>query len=283
MIKNVKSGNFDVIIAMFDLHWINNILAMYLHHKDTQFIWWGGWFTGKRVVDRVKLFLTNQKYASIFYTQQEKKRFIKAGVDENKLFVANNTIYVENRERCYEYPIKNKILFVGSLDTRKENHILVQAFYNIQNKIPKAINLIIIGEGKEKTNLVNTVNGLNMNDKVHFLGKINGNKLVDFYREAIVSVSFGQAGLSVLQSMGYGVPFLTKKNAISGGEKTNIINGINGVFCEDTVDSLQEKLLELCSDINYAKSLGKNAYDYYSNFCTIEHMARGIIEAIKMK
>ena len=51
---------------------------------------------------------------------------------------------------------------------------------------------------------------------------------MNFYKFAYCSISYGQAGLSVLQAFAFGVPFLTTENAISGGEKHNIENGKNG-------------------------------------------------------
>jgi glycosyltransferase involved in cell wall biosynthesis len=226
--------------------------------------------------------LINQRYNSILYTHEAKDDFIKLGVNEDKLFVANNTFDVGQRIKSYENKIKNSILFVGSLDARKQNDILIQAFSNISQKISPDISLTIIGAGIEKEKLEALVKKLNINNRVSFEGKITDTEvLLEYYKKAIVSVSFGQAGLSVLQSFGYGVPFLTKINAISGGEKTNIKNGINGVFCEDNIESLENILLRLCNDIDFSRELGKNAYDYYSKYCTIENMAQGFIDAIE--
>lgn len=281
VLSEVKNNSYDVIIAMFDLHWVNNILSMYLHNKKSKFIWWGTWFNKNYIGNRIKLYLTNQNYSSIFYTRETKESFVESGVDPKKLFVANNTFDIGKRVKCYENKSKNSILFVGSLDKRKQNDILIRAFYSIKDKIPLGINLIIIGDGEEKVNLQLLVNKLDLNKRVIFAGKITDtNKLLDFYMQAIVSVSFGQAGLSVLQSLGYGVPFITKKNAISGGEKTNIIPGKNGFFCEDNIYSLENCLLKLCLEIDFARKLGKHAYNYYSEFCTIENMAQGFIDAI---
>ena len=105
--------------------------------------------------------------------------------------------------------------------------------------------------------------------------------MLNYYAEAIVSVSFGQAGLAVLQSLAYGVPFITKRNAISGGEKTNIKDGFNGYFCEDNSEPLSQKILELCNDIQKARVLGQNAYNYYNEYCTIENMVQVFRDAIE--
>lgn len=177
---------------------------------------------------------------------------------------------------------KNSILFVGSLNERKENDVLIKAFNSIKNEIRKDINLVFVGDGKEEDYLKALVQELQLNERVIFIGRINdADRLIDFYKEAIVSVSFGQAGLSVLQSFGFGVPFVTKRNAISGGEKTNIKHGENGFFSEDNITSLESILIRLINDIEYSRKLGKFAYEYYTNFCTIENMAKGMVSAIE--
>ena len=134
--------------------------------------------------------------------------------------MANNTFDVGERSKCFQEPEKNTILFVGSLDQRKELDVLLKAFSEIIEVIPKSINLVIIGDGEEKENLIKLIEKLSLKKRVSMKGKITSNvDLIEYYKKALVNVSFGQAGLSVLQSFGYGVPFITKINAISGGEK----------------------------------------------------------------
>ena len=93
--------------------------------------------------------------------------------------------------------------------------------------------------------------------------------------------SYGQAGLSVLQSFAYGVPYITCKDAISGGEHKNIVHKMNGLLFDDQY-SIEDAINDLILDKDFAIKLGKNAYNYYSKFCTIEEMAKGFHEAINL-
>jgi len=77
------------------------------------------------------------------------------------------------------------------------------------------------------------------------------------------------------------VPFITKINAISGGEKSNIKNGINGFFCEDSQVSLENTVIKICNNIELAREMGRNAYEYYSKYCTMENMVQGFVDAIE--
>lgn len=274
--------DYDVIIAMFDLHWLNSFLVPVVKTRKAQFIWWGQWLTDKKVVDCLKIYLSNKKYKSIIYTHPEKDKLIKNGVKNENLFVANNTFDVGVRIKSFENNNKASILFVGSLDSRKQNDVLINAFNNILHKIPEYIQLTIIGDGAENAKLKSLVQALGIGDRVVFAGRIEKNlTLKKFYEKAIVSVSFGQAGLSVLQSLGYGVPFITKWNSISGGEKSNIIDGYNGFLCDDSQEALEESLLKVINNNDLSKLMGENAYQYYSEKCTIQIMSTGFIKAIK--
>ncbi len=278
------SKDYDVIISMCDLHWPLNFYPLLSFSKKTKFILWGSWLTNKPIFDWLKIFFASKADANIFYSPKDKEIFLKANVAEKKLFVANNTFDVGHRSKSYIHEHKFRILFVGTLDKRKENDILIKAYNNIYDKIGAYTNLTIIGEGPTKSDLVTLVRHLNITERICFEGKITDPQiLLKYYSESIVSVSYGQAGLSVLQSLGFGVPFITKINAISGGEKNNIIDGFNGFFCDGSQADLERTLLLLCNDLQRARTMGENAFAYYSNNCTIEIMANGFIEAIKYK
>lgn len=280
IIKEIDSKKYDIIIALFDVRWINTVLSIFFN-KNSKFIWWGAWITNSKIANIIRIFFSKRSDANVFYTNEARMDFINYGINDDNLYVANNTFDVGKRIKSYEHKIKNTILFVGSLDTRKQNNITINAFKKIINFIPKDINLIIIGDGNERSILEQLVVELNLEKRVLFKGKITSvDKLQEYYKEAIVSVSFGQAGLSVLQALGFGVPFLTKKNAISGGEKSNIKHNKNGILCDDKIESLAEHLKYLCNNIDNARDLGKNAYKYYSDYCTIENMVQGFLDAI---
>jgi glycosyltransferase involved in cell wall biosynthesis len=282
LFQEVKKQKYDVVIAMFDVAWINTLFLLYKYNKKIKFILWGAWITNNYVANCIRIFLAKKVSACVFYTNEAKIDFIKRGVPSTTLYVANNTFDVSNRVQSYNYPKKWRVLFVGSLDKRKQNDVLFDSFRHIINKIPSDIILTMVGDGFERNQLVESSVELGLNNRIEFVGTVNDTEILKkYYEEAIVSVSFGQAGLSVLQSIGYGVPFLTKENAISGGEISNIKNGYNGILCKDSETSLSDNLILLCNNIDYSRELGKNAYDYYSKYCTMENMVQGFKDAIE--
>lgn len=273
---------YDVVIAMCDFHWPLNILGVFYHPIETKYVFWGCWLTDKFLIDRLKIYFARKAYSNIFYCAKDKDTFLKKNVPEEKLFVANNTVYVGNRRVSYLNENKFRILFVGTLDVRKENFTLIEAFNSIKKRIDDNIILTIIGEGNTKDALIKLVRSLDLCDRVCFLGSITDvDVLAAFYSESIVSVSYGQAGLTVLQSFGFGVPFITRTDAISGGEKNNIVNGYNGYFCDGSQSDLEGRLMLLCNDIDMARKMGENAFDFYTKNCTIDKMVEGFIAALK--
>ena len=280
LLNEVYNG-YDIVIAMCDLHWPLNFFGLFYRPQKNKYILWGAWLTNKYFIDTLKFFLAKRADANIFYCTRDKENFLKANVPEKKLFIANNTFDVGRRNESFLNKEKFRIVFVGTLETRKDNESLIYAFNNIKRQISSNVKLSIIGEGATKRKLETLVDDLKLSDRVIFEGKITDtNILLSYYAEAIVAVSYGQAGLSALQSLGFGVPFITKKDAISGGEITNIIDGYNGYLCDGTLSDLEKKLLELCDNIDKAREMGKNAFDYYSRYCTIENMAKGFKAAI---
>lgn len=285
VVNEVVSGEYDAVIAMFDIRWLSNIYAMFAAEKKSiNFVWWGVYFTKNKIANIIRMLISHRDNSIIFYSKDAKESFINAGISRDKLFVANNTFHIKNRIEAFKSVNKDIILFVGSLDPRKQIEKLINAYSNIRNEIPQDIKLVIIGDGILLDSIVKLVNEMDLESHVYILGRLTkSDDLVPYYRRAIVSVSFGQAGLSVLQSMGFGVPFITQKTAISGGEKSNIIHGVNGFLIDDNQEVIEEHLKSVCKDINKAKIMGKSAYKYYTEYCTISNMVHGFKQALNYK
>ena len=94
-------------------------------------------------------------------------------------------------------------------------------------------------------------------------------------------MSYGQAGLSVLQSFGHGVPFITSKGAISGGEIENIIPHQTGFLCDLSQESLTDTFVSLCNYPARTEQLGYDALHYYQTYSSAQVMVAGFSEAIE--
>ena len=279
LISFLKNGSYDKIIGMLDIHWISIILAFFKF--KSKFIWWGIGVSNNNLGNKIRALFLRNGTPMIFYTKEGIEAFKTLGLNTKNFFHCNNTFHIDNRIKCYEYSSKNSLLFVGSLDKRKQNDILINAFKNILPDINSDISLDIVGAGNQEQFLKKITKELQVENRVVFHGAITDTKVLEsFYKKAICSVSFGQAGLSVLQSLGYGVPFITKENAISGGEKSNIIQGKNGFLIKDDIAELSEHIKMLCLNSSLSKELGEFAYKYYTTNCTLDNMTNIFTQAI---
>tara|TARA_Y100000385_G_C13074760_1_gene630851 strand:- start:949 stop:2010 length:1062 start_codon:yes stop_codon:yes gene_type:complete len=279
---HLNENEYDILIFNFDLRYILELIFLFKKIRNPKIILWGAWLTKSKFANFLRLFFL-KRYKSLFYCHESRMDFVNLGVKQDTTWVANNTIQVNNRTESFKYD-KDIILSSGTLNARKKNIILINAFSCILSKIDEKIKLIFIGDGVELNNLKNLTKELDITSRVVFLGKIlDEKKLISYFKRAYLSVSFGQAGLSILHSYAYGVPYITSKNAISGGEISNIKNEYNGFLTDDTQKSLEDSLLKLLRNINLTKKMGVNSYKHYSEYCTMENMSQGFIDIFENK
>jgi glycosyltransferase involved in cell wall biosynthesis len=176
---------------------------------------------------------------------------------------------------------RDSILVIGAFNLRKRNDVVVRAFNGISQLLERPIRLVFVGDGSDRNRIIELARAQEFCERIEFYPyDVNAIALSSYYSKAICSVSFGQAGLSVLQSFGYGVPFVTMRNAISGGEIENISHDVNGCLCEPDQSSLEYYLLKLCSDPEYSAKLGLNALRFYLNHASVAAMISSFQRAI---
>lgn len=280
----IKRNRPSAVIASADIHNIVSIIAMFRLDKKLRWIWWGMDRGASELALGVKTWLALRNNPIVFYNEEIRKEFLDRGLNKNRLFVANNTFHVQNSRSLADALPKDIFINVGTLDARKQNDLLIRAFNEVYKRTGRDIYLYLIGDGNERRSLELIIAELKLEGRVILTGKIEDpHALETYYARAIASVSFGQAGLAVLQSMAFGVPFITKRAAISGGEKYNIINGHNGIFCSEDPGSLVEAMFKLVQDPVYAKSLGSNAYVHYCDRASIARMVDGFRAALEYR
>jgi len=119
--------------------------------------------------------------------------------------------------RRYDLP-ERYILFVGTLEPRKNVKTLLQAFAHvIADKPQDGLHLVIAGgRGWGGEDYVAMVETLGLRDAVRFTGFVDDDHLPDVYRGALLFVYpslYEGFGLPVLEAMACGVPVITSKRA----------------------------------------------------------------------
>ncbi len=117
--------------------------------------------------------------------------------------------------------------FVGRFRQEKGIIDLIQAFINIADQIPD-YNLIIVGDGEQKSLIVDIINKNKMENRIILSGWMSHDDLVNFYNEIqLLVVPSKTEGLPnvILESLACGTPVLSTS---TGAIPDIIIHGKNG-------------------------------------------------------
>lgn len=279
--------NYDVILCMF--YYDNISILKSLVRKKKKIILWSigvpssyNRLYGEASKMRYRLMYHFQRKADalLFYSEAPLDILKEKGIhlNEDKVFFANNTVEVIRQPIDNES--KRSLLFIGTLYLEKGLQLLLDAYKDAYKAEENLLPLSIVGGGTQMDMIKEWISNEGLEDKITMLGPIyDSNKKAEIFRKSIACISPKQAGLSVLESMGYGVPFITSENAITGGEAFNISNGENGLRIKD-ISKLKDVILDIHQNREKYLVMGEKAYTYYWNNRTPDVMANGIISAI---
>lgn len=278
VLKYIFKKEFDAVILMFDLWWILSLLPLILP-KRIPILLWGHRYSKNELINWLKDVFLKFSDAIILYTNEDVPRMVSRGFTQEKIFVANNSINVNNHCDTSSYP-KASFIYVGRLQFRKELNQLIRTFAEIINELPKNIRLDIIGNGVEKEILQRIAFENGISDRVFFHGEvIDDERLKQLFSSAYAYVSPGHVGLGVLHSFAYGVPVITLNKKNHAQEFFNLVNNKNSLIVDD-YNELSSSLIEITENSLLTKRLGNEAYFFYSNHCNIEIMVDGFNKAI---
>ena len=276
-------NQFDAAIVLGEIRRVMLAALPFSRRKFKMAFWTIGVSTAhgldaRKGMDWLRDYIYRHAEGCVFYTEFARERAIKKGYRPESLFVANNTVEV--------LPIKDGIkkdsfLFMGTLYKLKGFPVLLEA-YKQANKVNPALPILnIVGGGVEYDNIKKWIEQEGLQHKVFLIGPVYDKELKrEYFQRAYACISPKQAGLSVLEAMGYGVPFVTMHDAITGGERLNIHDGIDGILMKQESE-LCDILVDIARSPSKYEKMGKNAYEYYWTERKPERMAQGLSDAIE--
>ena len=280
---------FDAVISFYEIRCLSAMKLAFYPRRKYSLTFWGigvsasydNKYDTQSKWDKVRFFVGNKAESLVFYSDYPVEKHVKAGFDRKKLFVAPNTTEVS--PNLNPNSKRDAFLFVGTLYRQKGFDILLNAYNSIREIPKKDIPVLhIIGEGPERAYLEQWIKDNGMEDKVFLHGAIyDVEKLRTFYEQSLACISPNQAGLSVLTSMGYATPFVSEKDAITGGEIFNIKNMENGILYEGGADVLKEKLVWMINNKEEVIEMGRKAKEHYDKNRTPQQMANGLMDAVR--
>jgi glycosyltransferase involved in cell wall biosynthesis len=227
--------------------------------------------------------------AHLNYVEDAFDVFGSYGVPKEKIFITYNSpdtdflFDIKNKIILKEGPIsKNKfrILHLSRLVEWKKVDMLIRATKNLQHKYPE-IELMVIGEGPEKNNLIALANELGVKDKVDFLGAVyDPTELGKKIMSCNIYVLAGMGGLSINDAMIYGLPVIC--SVCDGTEKYLVIEGYNGLYFESgNQESLESKIEKLLADEVLCQQMGKNSLEIVENKINIHTVVAGYLKTFE--
>ena len=157
------------------------------------------------------------------------------------------------------------VLFVGTLEPRKQVDRLLLALPRVRERVPSATVVIIgtgqvAGSGDQASLLQRVVRENGLQDAVRFAGRVSDSELVQWYSAADVfalpSSSEGQ-GIAALEAMACALPVVA---SAVGGLLATIEDGLTGVLVPaGDVNALAERLIALLEDACLRTRLGNAA------------------------
>ena len=230
IVRECISGSFKQAIFLGDMNilstWIS-LLICRLRRKKT-ILWTHGFYGNENYIKRqlrILFYSIGNKY--LLYEQRGKKLMIRAGFDANKIFVIYNSLDYELQKEYFENYQKNNtkreftffknsklktILFLGRLTSVKKIDLLIKSLNKLNSKRVN-FNLLIIGEGSQKSSLKKIAKEGLEKGWIYFYGKTyKESELSKLIYSSDLMVSPGNTGLNAVHALSYGTPVGTHNN-----------------------------------------------------------------------
>ena len=222
-----------------------------------------------------------RKLANIIVTYTKKQsEELKKKMPEKEIVFAPNSLYYKKEMNVSNNIEPLDVIYVGRLTKAKKPLILLKAFSMLSEVLPKGARLIIVGEGPEKESVLSFIKKKYMSDRIKILGHISDfNVLENLYSEALFSVSPGYVGLSITQSLSFGVPILISKDENHSPEIEAAIEGENSLFFDtDNIKDFSNKITDFYKQKRIWAQRRKGISEYCrENYC-IERMVQPFLD-----
>ena len=150
-----------------------------------------------------------------------------------------------------------KILYIGRVDPEKSIDLVLRSF-KILLSLPKVeakkLELVIVGDGIDLTNLKSLAKELGVSRQTRFLGRVMPPELVEIYRIGAMFVTASETetqGIVLIEAAAVGLPLV----AVDAGAVSELCqNGVNGELCQPRdVQAMAEAMRKIIIDPELAK------------------------------
>jgi len=191
---------------------------------------------------------------------------------ENKLyFLQDAIINLDKFKKSENFKIKNlhkKIILSAGRLTKQKNYKYLIIEYSKFLKHSNDFDLVILGDGEEKKNLSDLINKLNLEDRVHLIGRVSN--VYDYMQNSdifVLSSLWEELGFVIVEAAFKNL-FVISSNCPNGPKDFIEENNCGILFQSNKPDSLKEALINFIKskDILNKKINAKKKSHNYSKF-----------------
>ena len=182
----------------------------------------------------------------------------------------------------HQFPKEDFILCVSRLTRFKRIDLVLDALNLLKQSNEVSKQLIVVGDGEERTNLIEQSERLKLEGNVTFTGKLSRDILISYYARAqcvVFPTKDEPFGIIPIEAQAAWTPVIATR---SGGPMESVIHEVTGFLIKpDSVEELAEKIRYLDRNKEIAESMGLLARENVSNNFSWAETSRCLLETFK--
>lgn len=221
------------------------VLAMRRLTGRRTVLWGHAWSRSGRSgpTERLRRLMRAGADAVIVYTETERAE-LQPHVPGRPVYAAPNALYPRSAMRASTDGRQWQVIWTGRLVAAKKPALAVLGFHRAIDRLPAETSLLIVGEGPERGAIEQLVDDLGLGGRVVLTDYVGDrDRLGEFYDSALVSLSTGYVGLSLVQSLAFGVPMLYARDEPHAPEIEAASDLNSQAFRSDDAAALAEALV----------------------------------------
>ena len=154
-----------------------------------------------------------------------------------------------------------RLLFVGRLSIQKNVPLLIRSFKKITEKNLRNIELHIVGDGKEKSKIINLIKAEKLEKKVILHGALRGKRLYKIFSNSdifILTSRLESFGIVLIEAMASGLPIVVSNIP---AVRNVVENGKTGLLVKPSPEHFAKAIEKLLNNSQLRKKLIKNGLE----------------------
>lgn len=218
-----------------------------------------------------------------------KEDFAKKGVERSKMMPLPDGVDIsrfsdangEAIRRQYNLKDSSVVVYVGTMDKMRHLDMLIHAFSKVKMS-RKDVELLMVGDGNDKSNLERLAGELGIRDDVVFTGQVYFNDIPNFIAAADIGASpvppldFYKLSspIKMFEYMAMSKPVVAN-DEIPEQEEVMLESG-GGVLVKFEAESFANGIMKLLDDPERAKEMGRKGHEWVVKNRSYENMAREV-------